>query len=283
MITRVKPGVNSRKSPGRRAAIGVAVLIVALISLAFLTSVLRVTTANTRSSNNAAGESQIIVETALPGNVASGSESDLGSVSSSDNSASYPQTAAQSGLSSDSASGSQGVVEGATPADTSNTSQTTAVSDASASPSDLMSVIPPVQPFSLPALDGTTVSFPTGDATVFVATAPGCASCIAEVLAVSKLREEYDSRGLQVYAVDMFPNDTPEFLQPFVDWIEAEFGVDNVPWVFDEGRRFSNTFNVLYLGTTIILDADGREVYRDDVPSSEETLRNAVERAFASN
>ena len=54
-------------------------------------------------------------------------------------------------------------------------------------------------------------------------------------------------------------------------------GASDVIWATDTEQEVVRTFNVLSLGTTIIIDRHGRVAYRDEGATQYETLRNKVE------
>ncbi|RMF82757.1 MAG: hypothetical protein D6737_00845 [Chloroflexi bacterium] len=141
--------------------------------------------------------------------------------------------------------------------------------------------IPAFEPFSLPTTNGTPAHFPDdfGEVTVLLAATVGCPSCAAEGNFLSQLMTEYEGRGLRVFIVDILPGSSLEFLRM---WVNVS-GTENLTWALDEDRHFSDTFNIQLLDTTIVYDASGQQVFRDEWVTSEETLRTAVERAFANN
>ena len=53
-------------------------------------------------------------------------------------------------------------------------------------------------------------------------------------------------------------------------------GAANVTWATDPDGRLVKLFSVYSLGTTIIIDRQGRITYRDDGATPYETLRAAV-------
>lgn len=68
-------------------------------------------------------------------------------------------------------------------------------------------------------------------------------------------------------------------LREWQTFLEA-FGAVDFVWAEDSRDQFaSRTFNVQSLGTTIILDREGRMIYRDDTASSYEMLESGVLKA----
>jgi thiol-disulfide isomerase/thioredoxin len=129
--------------------------------------------------------------------------------------------------------------------------------------------------FTLASLTGESVTVPDMDrqATVIFAMAYWCGTCIPEARALAQLKSEYGD-VVRIVAVDIDPSSTPDLLQQFIQVI----GPNNLTWAFDSDGSFSRTYGIRALDTTIILDGDGREIYRDGYPTSYEVLRDQLER-----
>jgi thiol-disulfide isomerase/thioredoxin len=125
------------------------------------------------------------------------------------------------------------------------------------------------------ALDGTLVTVPESgyDATVVFAMAYWCGTCIPESRALAQLKNEYGN-ALNVVMVDIDPSSTPPALQQFIQVI----GPNDLTWTFDSDGSFSQAYGLRILDATVILDKDGREVYRDSYPTGYETLKTQLER-----
>jgi len=127
---------------------------------------------------------------------------------------------------------------------------------------------------SLVSLDGSLVTVPDTNrqATVLFAMAYWCGRCIPEAQALARLEREYGG-ALRVVVVDVDPSSTPDIIQDFIDIT----GENNLTWAFDRDGSFSRSYGIRALDTTIIVDRNGREVYRDGYPSSYEVLRSQLE------
>lgn len=92
------------------------------------------------------------------------------------------------------------------------------------------------------------------------------------------VQEEYRPQGVEVVALNMDPANFPDdFLRAYAEYQ----GFEGVTWAQDEGQQTTRAFGVRTLGATVILDADGRAVYRDAGMTEHEVLRREVERALA--
>lgn len=98
-----------------------------------------------------------------------------------------------------------------------------------------------------------------------------CTTCIPEARALGRLHDEAGDR-VDIVAVSIEPTETPESLAPFQEVV----GNPGYAWVIDRGSRIASEFGVTYLDTTVILDAAGREVYRDEYSTSYRRLRQAL-------
>ena len=70
------------------------------------------------------------------------------------------------------------------------------------------------------------------------------------------------------------PNETEERLLKFKELAKAG---DELLWAMDREGRIARALGVVTLDTTIVLDAQGREVYRDGVPTPYSRLREVLE------
>ncbi|MCL4732899.1 TlpA family protein disulfide reductase [Patescibacteria group bacterium] len=135
-------------------------------------------------------------------------------------------------------------------------------------------VIPEV---TLPTLDGGQVNLlnDRGEVTVLFAMSYWCITCVPEAQALAQLNEEYEAKGLKVVVIDV-DEVSPENLQTFIDLV----GENRLTWAFDPEVQFMRRFNVQALDTTIIVDAEGREVYRDIRSTPYNVLRREIEKVI---
>ena len=89
----------------------------------------------------------------------------------------------------------------------------------------------------------------------------------------SEILPAYEDRGLNMLMVSIDPFETELSIEAF----NAQAGVEEpLPTVIN-GGNIARKFDVNALETTIILDQNGEEVYRDVTISDAETLRAALE------
>ncbi|MBZ0321309.1 MAG: TlpA family protein disulfide reductase [Anaerolineae bacterium] len=112
-----------------------------------------------------------------------------------------------------------------------------------------------------------------GTVTILFGMSYWCGTCVPEAQALARLMDEYGKHGLQVVVIDLDPEGSAENLQPFIEAV----GDNHLIWAFDNAGQFAFRYSVRALDTTIIVNAEGYEVYRDIQPTSYETLRDLVE------
>ena len=112
-----------------------------------------------------------------------------------------------------------------------------------------------------------------GRPTVLYFVAGWCASCIPETQAWGRIVQEVGDR-VNVLVISPDPNETEGRLLRFKQL--AGVG-DGLLWAIDRGGRLTQALGVVSLDTTIVLDAQGREVYRDGLPTPYSKLRQVLE------
>lgn len=100
-----------------------------------------------------------------------------------------------------------------------------------------------------------------------------CGSCIPEAQSWSKLYPAYKDKGLSLLVVSVDPNDTPQTIERF-----REAGnIGPLPWTIDETGEIPQSLDIRSLDATVIIDRDGRVVYRDAAPTPYKTLESELE------
>lgn len=92
----------------------------------------------------------------------------------------------------------------------------------------------------------------------------------------SEILPAYEDRGLEMLMVSIDPYETEQSIEAF----NSRAGVEEpLPTVLD-GDDIARRFGVNALETTIILDRNGEEVFRDATITDAETLRAELESAL---
>jgi len=111
--------------------------------------------------------------------------------------------------------------------------------------------------------------------TVFLAGAAGCASCGIEAGFLQQIVTELENPDLEVVFVDIYPYAGAETLAWFAGILDAT----DLTWAMDQNSNFMNTYQVS-LDSTLIMDSTGTILYRDDIVSPPEILREQIDLAL---
>lgn len=101
----------------------------------------------------------------------------------------------------------------------------------------------------------------------------GCAACIIEA---GNVREAQKQIPFKVIQLSISPYDTPENLLSF----RKAYG--NSDWLmgFDKDERIAKQYQVRAVDTTILVDAQGKIIYRDDgIPAETEDIVNVLKKS----
>lgn len=113
-------------------------------------------------------------------------------------------------------------------------------------------------------LDGAPASVPVpGKPTVVYFYAVGCASCAQALHDIGATRAAAPP-GTAYQAVDVNPVDRPADIRAFL----ADARTDGFALLRDPANRLAATYGVTALGTTVVFDAAGRQVWRGIDPST---------------
>lgn len=129
--------------------------------------------------------------------------------------------------------------------------------------------------FSVPTLDGKTftLSEQRGKPTVVFFMAYWCGSCIPEAIALGELKQAYGDQ-ISIVAMNIDPSATWETIEQF----KQAAGSPPLVWASDFDQKVTLAYAVQALDTTLILDHEGRVVYRDEIPTQYETLKTELEK-----
>lgn len=127
---------------------------------------------------------------------------------------------------------------------------------------------------TVPTFAGGVFRLPAGRPAVVYFMAAWCATCQAEAQALGQLQRQVGGRAA-ILAVDVDPIDQPSQTRAFFHAAgDPAYAVAR-----DQDGRLATAFAVRALDTTVVIDARGRVVYRDEVPTDLATLRAALAKA----
>lgn len=99
-----------------------------------------------------------------------------------------------------------------------------------------------------------------------------CGTCIAEGKVLTKIKQEYADKGVEVIGVAFTEGDNEDFLQDF-----KRLGQIDIPLALDTDN-VADKYNLTRLETTYIINKEGVIVYKDEQNTSEEIYRTELER-----
>jgi cytochrome c-type biogenesis protein len=126
--------------------------------------------------------------------------------------------------------------------------------------------------FTATAIDGSSLAVPKGRPTVLFFMATWCGPDL-EASALDRIERDQ----VAVVGVDVDPSEPAADLKAFADKIGARYS-----YVHDTTGALTKAFAVRAMDTTVVIDASGRIVYRDTIPTNEQTLRGALAKANTS-
>ncbi len=117
--------------------------------------------------------------------------------------------------------------------------------------------------WSVPTIDGGTYDFAEhkGKPTVLFLSSSWCKECRGEVAKLARVYNTYKNKGLEIVALDIYPQEGPEPWRQFKD-DGAGGETVNYVWAMDTNNQIARLLNVQYLDTKIFINSQGKEVAR---------------------
>lgn len=133
---------------------------------------------------------------------------------------------------------------------------------------------PQAPDFTVKLLEGGTFSLSqqAGRPVLILFTASWCAPCIPEVNNMASLHEEFDGRGLRQVVISVDPQDTADDLAVLRDRTRGQ----KLMWALDERQRALRAYGITATDTKVLVDAQGRIVFRSIGPTDLAVLRREV-------
>lgn len=137
----------------------------------------------------------------------------------------------------------------------------------------------PAPDFSARVLGGWTfvLSAQRGSWVLVIPTVVGCGDCVFTMQELAQAYPEFQGRGLQVVLLNLYPQDVPESWNFFVDlYPEQDF-----LWAVVDSPDFVVDYNIQTLGTSLLIDPEGRLVFRQEYPLLADEFRQLFALALA--
>lgn len=114
---------------------------------------------------------------------------------------------------------------------------------------------------------------------LIIPTALGCAECVANLRSLAEVYPEFRGRGLQVLVLDIILGDEPEVWQRFADYLNEP----DILWGVIISPQFAMDYDILSLGTVLLIDGNGRIAFRNENPMTADGFRQLMELATVSS
>lgn len=128
--------------------------------------------------------------------------------------------------------------------------------------------------FRLTTLDNQEfrLSSKQGKTVILFGMAGWCATCIPEGRVLTKIRQEYANKGIEVIGIAFTKGDNDDFLKEF-----KKVGGIDIPLALDTDN-VAQKYNLTRLETTYIIDKEGRIAYKDEKTTTYEEYKKELDK-----
>lgn len=130
--------------------------------------------------------------------------------------------------------------------------------------------------FTLTTLEKETfrLSDKKGKIVILFGMAGWCGTCIPEGKALTKIKQEYADKGVEIIGVAFTKGDNDDFLKEY-----KKIGGIDIPLALDTDN-VAQKYNLVRLETTYIINKDGKIVYKDEQITSYEDYKRELDKAI---
>lgn len=125
--------------------------------------------------------------------------------------------------------------------------------------------------------DTFTLAEQRGTTVLIIPTALGCAECVTNLRNLADVYPDYRGRGLRVLVLDLVVGDAPDVWQRFADYLTEP----DILWSVAASPQFAVDYDILNLGTVLLVDAAGNLAFRNENPLSADGFRQLLDLATA--
>lgn len=131
--------------------------------------------------------------------------------------------------------------------------------------------------FEVRAIGNSTFSLSSqlGSYVLVVPTAIGCGECVFTMNQLAAAYPDYRDKNLQLVLINMYPEDVPESWDAYV----AAYPDLGAVWGVVSSVNFVMDYDIRSLGTILLVDPEGKLVFRSNFPLIEEELRQLLDLA----
>ncbi len=90
---------------------------------------------------------------------------------------------------------------------------------------------------------------------------------------MARLQKEFTKQAVDVVAINIYAAAGLDYWREYI----ANFGGGDLIIAQDSRQEVMKAFKVRAAGTTIVIDSEGEEIFRDEIASSYAVLKNAIE------
>jgi len=128
--------------------------------------------------------------------------------------------------------------------------------------------------FSLTTLDKTTfrLSDNKGKTVILFGMAGWCSTCIPEGRNLTKIKQEYANKGVEIIGVAFTKGDNDDFLKEY-----KKVGGIDIPIALDTDN-VAQKYNLTRLETTYLINKDGTVIYKDETITSYEDYKRELDK-----
>ncbi len=128
--------------------------------------------------------------------------------------------------------------------------------------------------FSLTTLDKKTfrLSDNKGKTVILFGMAGWCSTCIPEGRNLTKIKQEYTNKGVEIIGVAFTKGDNDDFLKEY-----KKVGGIDIPIALDTDN-IAQKYNLTKLETTYIINKNGNIIYKDEVTTSYEDYKKELDK-----
>lgn len=128
--------------------------------------------------------------------------------------------------------------------------------------------------FNLTTLDQNSFKLndKKGKTVILFGMAGWCGTCIPEGRNLTKIRQEYSNKGVEIIGVAFTKGDNEDFLKEF-----RELGTINIPLALDTDNVASK-YQLVRLETTYIINKEGVVVYKDEQYTGYEDYKRELDK-----
>ncbi|MFQ5419387.1 MAG: peroxiredoxin family protein, partial [Anaerolineae bacterium] len=133
--------------------------------------------------------------------------------------------------------------------------------------------------FNINSISGETIALSDlqGSYVLLLPTVPGCGECMINLNILDQVYPDFRGQGIQVILLDLYPENSPGYWE----FLAGNFREPEYIWGVVDTDSFVVDYEIATLGTIMMIDPDGKVVYRSENLIPTETFRRLFETAVS--